>query len=206
MRTFTDRHVASTYRRYAPIYDLVFGSVLEAGRRQLCASIQSLAPERLLEIGIGTGLTIFRYPPSTRLVGIDISTEMLQRAVVRAQELPDRDVSLLQMNAEALAFADGAFDCVTLPYVLSVTPNPHRLVAEARRVCAPGGDIFILNHFSGSRIWKPLEWLVGPAADKIGFRSHFGFEENVLCHDWQVLSVRTVNLMGLSKLVHVRNG
>jgi phosphatidylethanolamine/phosphatidyl-N-methylethanolamine N-methyltransferase len=205
MPDFTERHVTRTYRRYAPVYDVVFGGTLESGRRRLCEAVCGVAPRRLLEVGVGTGLTLARYPASTALVGIDISQEMLDRAQQRAADLPDRSVSLLRMSGEALAFDDASFDCVTLPYVLSVTPDPHRLVAEARRVCAPGGHIFIVNHFSGSPVWKPLEWLVGPVAGSIGFRSRFDYAEHVLAHDWQVLSVKSVNLMGLSKLVHLRN-
>ena len=102
-------------------------------------------------------------------------------------------------------FADGAFDCVTLPYVLSVTPNPDRLIAETRRVCRKGGSIVILNHFSGSHFWWLLERIVRPMADRVGFRSDFSYDEQILARDWQVASVRSVNFLGLSKLVAIRN-
>lgn len=205
MQSFDERHVDQAYRRYAPIYDLVFGGVLEGGRRRLAEQVRRLAPKRLLEVGVGTGLTLFDYPVDTEVVGVDLSEPMLMRAQQRARQLRERSVTLMLMNGESLAFADGTFDCVTLPYVLSVTPDPRRLVAEARRVCAPGGDLFIINHFSGSRFWRPLERLVGSAADRIGFRSNFDYAEHVLAHDWTVLSVRPVNLLGLSRLVHLRN-
>jgi phosphatidylethanolamine/phosphatidyl-N-methylethanolamine N-methyltransferase len=104
-----------------------------------------------------------------------------------------------------MPFADHSFDCVTLPYVLSVTPRPARLVQEVRRVCRPGGTIALLNHFSGSRFWWMLERLVKPAADQVGFRSDFDYAEHVLSHDWQVLALHPVNLFGLSKLVLLRN-
>jgi phosphatidylethanolamine/phosphatidyl-N-methylethanolamine N-methyltransferase len=109
------------------------------------------------------------------------------------------------MDGESLAFPDNTFDCVTLPYVLSVTPDPARLVAEVRRVCRKGGVIFILNHFTGSRFWWALERMVRPMADRIGFRSDFDFDEQVLKHDWDVQAVKEVNLLGLSKLVTIRN-
>lgn len=205
MKKFDHEQVTQTYRRYAPFYDRVFGGVLEGGRRLMCDSVRATEPQRLLEIGVGTGLTLFRYPSATHVTGIDISTEMLARAHLRAHAMPERRISLVRMNAEALAFCDGAFDCVTLPYVLSVTPDPMKLVNEARRVCRYGGDIFILNHFSGSRFWKPFEWMLGSTAGTVGFRSRFDYAENILVHDWMILSIRPVNVMGLSKLIHVRN-
>jgi phosphatidylethanolamine/phosphatidyl-N-methylethanolamine N-methyltransferase len=139
------------------------------------------------------------------VIGIDVSRQMLERARWRAAQLPGRDIHLLLMNAEHMEFGDDSFDCVTVPYVLSVTPNPARLVQEVRRVCRAGGTILILNHFSGSRFWWLMERAVRSMADRIGFRSDFSFEEHILAHGWQVESVQPVNLFGLSRLVVLRN-
>lgn len=205
MKRISEDHVIRAYRRYAPVYDSLYGAVLEPGRRALSLAVGSLRPGSILEIGVGTGLTLASYPASAKLVGIDISGEMLERARGRLNGLNGRDVRLEVMNAEATTFDDASFDCVTIPYVLSVTPDPARLVAEARRICRKDGTIFILNHFSGSRFWWFLERAVRPLADRIGFRSDFSFEEQILKHDWEVRSVKTVNLMGLSRLVEIRN-
>ncbi len=205
MKRVSEQAVIRTYRRYAPVYDRLFGAVLEPGRRALAAAISALAPRSLLEVGVGTGLTLARYPAATHVVGIDISAEMLHVAQERAAKLDRANVRLECMNAEAMAFEGGTFDCVVLPYVLSVTPDPSRLVREARRVCRRGGTILLLNHFSGSRVWSLLEAAVRPLAAKIGFRSDFDFEEHVRCHDWEIQSVCAVNLLGLSKLVTIRN-
>jgi phosphatidylethanolamine/phosphatidyl-N-methylethanolamine N-methyltransferase len=86
-----------------------------------------------------------------------------------------------------------------------VTPSPARLVAEARRVCKPDGRILVLNHFSGSRFWWVTERALRSVADRVGFRSDFRYEDHVLVHDWEVLSLRSVNLFGLSRLVEIRN-
>jgi phosphatidylethanolamine/phosphatidyl-N-methylethanolamine N-methyltransferase len=102
-------------------------------------------------------------------------------------------------------FPDASFDCVAIPYVLSVTPHPERLVAEIRRVCRRDGTILILNHFSGSRFWWFLERAVRPLANRIGFRSDFCFDDQILKYDWQVQSVKRVNFLGLSRLVVIRN-
>lgn len=197
--------VVKAYGRLAPLYDWVFGAVLEPGRRRLAQAVCELAPKSILEVGVGTGLTLERYPAAARVVGIDVSHEMLQRAQRRAAALPGRDITLQAMNAEQMDFPDESFDCVAVPYVLSVTPDPQRFVRELRRVCRKGGHILIVNHFSGSRFWWALEQGVKPLADKVGFRSDFLYEEHVARHDWQVVSVEPVNLMGLSRCITLRN-
>lgn len=206
MKSISRQDVVRTYRMYAPFYDRVFGAVLEPGRRALSASIDRLQPAALLEVGVGTGLMLSRYPPATQVTGIDISADMLDIARHRAAKLGDRDIRLDVMDAEAMTFADGSFDCVTMPYILSVTPNPGLVIAEIRRVCRKGGTILILNHFSGSPFWHLLERAAEPLAARIGFRSAFSFEEQIRGHDWDVQSVQPVNLLGLSKLIEIRNG
>lgn len=198
-------NVVNTYRFYAPLYDRLFGAVLEPGRRALGEAAYAAKPVSILEVGVGTGLILSRYPATASVFGIDISTDMLEIARHRAKQLGERDIQLEAMNAEATDFPDGYFDCVTIPYVLSVTPDPARLVAEIRRVCRKGGTILILNHFSGSRIWWFLERAVRPLANRIGFRSDFCFDEQILKYDWEIQSVKKVNLFGLSRLVTIRN-
>ena len=205
MKQVSVDNVVSTYRFYAPLYDRVFGAILEPGRRALAEAACSTRPDSLLEVGVGTGLTLSQYPCNAEIVGIDVSSDMLDIARWRAEQLPERNIQLSVMNAEHMDFPDGYFDCVALPYVLSVTPTPEKLVAEIRRVCRKGGTILILNHFSGSRFWWLLERAVRSLADRIGFRSDFCYKEQVLRHDWEVLSARNVNFLGLSKLVTIRN-
>lgn len=201
----TPAQVTTTYRRYAPVYDWVFGAVLEPGRRALAAAVSAENPVTLLEVGVGTGLLLPQYPQQTAVTGIDLSPEMLGRAQQRADAMPERSIRLLHSNGETLGFPAASFDCVTIPYVLSVTPDPVRLISEALRVCKPGGSIYVVNHFSGSRSWWLLEQVARPLAARIGFRSDFGFQEQMLDRGWPIESVRTVNLFGLSKLVLIRN-
>ena len=199
-------NVVRTYRFYAPWYDRLFGAVLEPGRRAMLTAVATLAPVVILEVGVGTGLTMGRYPASAQFTGIDVSAEMLDIARGRAATMTERHIRLLGMDGEVMDFPDDAFDCVTIPYVLSVTPDPDRLVAEVRRVCRKGGTILVLNHFSGSRFWWLLERGVRSLAGKIGFRSDFDYAEQILKHDWEIVSVKKVNFLGLSKLVEIRNG
>jgi len=204
----TVQEVERAYGRYAPVYDWLFGAVLEPGRRELARSAGSIAsgrPIELLEVGVGTGLMLPLYDPAIRVTGVDVSAAMLAKARERVQGLHGRFVRLDLMDGERLKFADGAFDCVVLPYVLSVTPEPDRLVSEVRRVCRRDGSILILNHFSGSHFWWLLERMVRPLADRIGFRSDFDYARHILRHDWRVEAMTPVNLMGLSRLVVLRN-
>lgn len=205
MKPISVDNVVSTYRFYAPLYDRLFGAVLEPGRRALTEAVCSVRPASILEVGVGTGLTLCRYPAKSSIVGIDVSTHMLDIARKRAKDLGERDIRLVAMNGESMDFPDACFDCVAIPYVLSVTPDPERLTAEIRRVCRKGGTILILNHFSGSRFWWFLERAVRSLADRIGFRSDFCFDEQILKHDWEIQSVRKVNFLGLSRLVMIRN-
>lgn len=205
MKPISLDNVILTYRFYAPWYDRLFGAILQPGRTAMLEEVRALKPASVLEVGVGTGLTLCRYPDLSAFVGIDVSDDMLAIARQRADQLPGRDIRLMTMDAEKMDFPDGAFDCVTLPYVLSVTPDPDRLIAEIRRVCRKDGTIFILNHFSGSRFWWFLERAVRSLASRIGFRSDFAFEEQILKHDWQVRSVTKVNFLGLSKLVNISN-
>lgn len=198
--------VIRTYDRYAPIYDSLFGPIQRAGCVRMAESVAALEPGHILEVGIGTGLTLSMYPERAKVNGIDISPVMLRQAQQRAAGLPSRDIRLAIMDAEQLEFDDNTFDCVAVPYVLSVTPNPDKLVAEIRRVCRPDGHIFIVNHFSGGKLWSLPERLLRSVADKIGFRSNFDYDHHILRHDWTVLSTTPVRLFGLYRLVIIRNG
>jgi phosphatidylethanolamine/phosphatidyl-N-methylethanolamine N-methyltransferase len=192
-----------TYRWYAPLYDLVFGAVLDGGRRALASAVSEAAPARILEIGVGTGLLLSRYPTESQLVGVDLSPEMLRRARrgLSHHGLRDR-ACLLLADAEELPFADACFDCVTLPYVITVTPDPARLLREAERVCKADGQILILSHFKGGA-WGWAERLLAPLAARIGFRSTMTLEEAVQDTGWRVADSSSVNLLGLSKLVRL---
>lgn len=201
----TQADVKKTYQFYAPIYDRIFGSVLEPGRQALSNVVRLIKPINILEVGVGTGLLLDKYPPDCKITGIDISEDMLRIAKQRANKLSHMQIRLVLIDAEYLNFSDNSFDCVVLPYVLSVTPNPDALVAEVRRVCKKNGTIIILNHFSGSGVWYALEKLMKHFAQKIGFRSEFSYEAHILKYDWEITQVTQVNLFGLSKLVVIRN-
>jgi phosphatidylethanolamine/phosphatidyl-N-methylethanolamine N-methyltransferase len=198
-------HVESSYRRYAPLYDVLFGASLGPGRNAMAQLVRRIEPQHILEVGVGTGLVLPQYPQEARITGIDLSCEMLAVAQRRVLQADEARIALRVMDAESMDFDDGTFDCVTLPYVLSVTPDPDRLVAEVRRVCRPCGHIVIVNHFSGQPTWRAMESLLGPLAKWLGFRSQFSLEQHILRHSWQVLSIEPTNVLALSKLIHICN-
>jgi len=164
--------VRRAYRRYALVYDIVFGLPLVAGRRLAVAAVNARGAGRVLEVGVGTGLTLPLYRADSKVVGIDLSPEMLARARRRVDALGLAQVeALLEMDGQRMQFPDGSFDTVLALHVLSVAPEPARLMQEMQRVCAPGGEILILSHFRSERApWRWLERATAPLAAQLGFR------------------------------------
>lgn len=199
--------VKASYRRYAPVYDMIFGGFLDRGRRAAVQLINGLPPGRVLEVGVGTGLSLPHYDPASRVVGIDLSAEMLDRARERVRRHGLGHIEALEeMDARATPFPDGSFDTVVSMYVLSVTPEPERLLAEMRRLCRPGGSILIVNRFSST---KPLRALVERAAepfsDAIGFNLQMDWSVLDVLADLESPQVRPVPGLAGASLVLIRN-
>jgi phosphatidylethanolamine/phosphatidyl-N-methylethanolamine N-methyltransferase len=163
------------YRGYAPAYDLLFGPLLERARRRAILAANDRPGQRVLEIGVGTGLSLPYYRKDARIVGIDVSAEMLAKAEARTQrsDLAERCRFHL-MNAEAMSFADDSFDVVVALFVASTVQNLARFGAEIRRVCRRQGRIVLVNHFStpnglSARFGRQL----GRFAGSLGFEPYF---------------------------------
>lgn len=140
--------VEAAYRTLAPVYDLVYGLGLEHGRRQAMRRLAPGVGERILEVGVGTGLSAVWYPSSCRVTAIDLSAAMLARARARLARRAIAHVSLALMDAAHLALPDGYFDAVYAPYVINVVADPLPVAAEMQRVCRRGGRMLFLNHFT----------------------------------------------------------
>src|SRR4051794_6017582 len=142
--------VARVYENIAWFYDLTFGPALHPGRVDAIERMGIKPGDRVLEVGVGTGINTALYPPDCAVTGIDFSSSMLEKAHDRIARKGVRNVRLLQMDAQNMKFADDSFDIVYAPYVISVVPDPVAVTREMRRVCKPGGRIVILNHFLSS--------------------------------------------------------
>ena len=170
-----DAHaVLSAYRRWAPIYDRTFGFVASEGRHHSVEIINQSAG-RVLEVGVGTGLSLPKYDDHLHVTGIDLSPEMLEIAEKRVQEKGLTNVDALRvMDAGELDFEDGSFETVVAMYVMTVVPEPEKVMRELVRVCAPGGQVLLVNHFSqdeGARAW--MERRLAPFAEQLGWRPVF---------------------------------
>jgi len=193
--TVTTASVEKAYRRYARYYDLVFGAVFHPGRKTAIEHLHCRAGQRILEVGVGTGLSLPMYPSDVKVVGIDLSSEMLEKARQRTECLPQVE-SLLQMDAEAMTFPDNSFDKVVAMYVASVVPNVETLYTEIRRVCRPGGEIVFLNHFQNkNQVIRKAENLIQPLARHLGFHPDFPMEEFLSRTGFQVITAVPVNFL-----------
>jgi phosphatidylethanolamine/phosphatidyl-N-methylethanolamine N-methyltransferase len=196
--------VKAAYRRYARIYDVIFGAVLQPGRRAVLEALTLKPGDRILEVGVGTGISLPLYPGDVRITGIDVSLEMLEKARARVQRAKLSNVdALLEMDAEAMAFPNASFDKVVAMYVVSVVPRPDKLLEELHRVCRPDGDIFIVNHFqSENPIVGRLERALAGFSSQIGFNPDLDLRQ--LVPTAQNGDVSRVNFFW--RMVRLRNG
>ncbi|MEM6724051.1 MAG: class I SAM-dependent methyltransferase, partial [Bacteroidota bacterium] len=178
--------IVSAYRRYAPIYDVVFGKVFDPGRKTVLDQLKCQSGEHILEVGVGTGLSLPSYPDYCQVKGIDISPEMLDKAAEKVRDLDHVDVMV--MDAQNMSFPDNHFDKLALMYVVSVVPDHQQLMREVKRVCKPGGDIVILNHFTSEA--GPMRWIekgFSRVSDKLGWHPDFDAQLFVEANDLEVL-------------------
>jgi phosphatidylethanolamine/phosphatidyl-N-methylethanolamine N-methyltransferase len=190
--------VRDAYRRWAPVYDYTFGLVAREGRRHSVEVINS-GSGRVLEVGVGTGLSLPDYEKHLEVVGIDLSPEMLERARERVdEEALDHVTGLHEMDAGDLKFPDASFDTVVAMYVMTVVPEPETVMRELSRVTKPGGEVLLVNHFSqreGVRGW--VERRMAPFADKIGWRSVFDISRVTVCDDLDLVERKALRPLGL---------
>lgn len=166
--------VQKSYARWAPVYDRTFGLITNSGRRRSVDYINATGG-KVLEVGVGTGLALPFYGADVSVTGVDFSEDMLARAREKVRELGLRQVvDLCQMDARALDFPDDHFDIVTAMHVLSVVPDPEQVMSEIARVCKPGGQVVIANHFARDRgVLAMLERITAPLDNVLGWHSDF---------------------------------
>jgi phosphatidylethanolamine/phosphatidyl-N-methylethanolamine N-methyltransferase len=199
--------IQKTYRRYAGVYDALFGSLFEPGRRRAVESINTRPGQRILEVGVGTGLSLPVYRRDARVTGIDVSPDMLAKARERvAQQGLAHVEALLEMDAEAMSFPNHSFDSVVAMYVASVVPDPKRLLAEMKRVCVPGGEVVVVNHFASDHpVLRHVERAVAPLSSTMGFRPDLELPSLQRMAGMDVVDVQEINAFGYWKMVRFRS-
>jgi phosphatidylethanolamine/phosphatidyl-N-methylethanolamine N-methyltransferase len=194
--------VARVYENIAWAYDLVFGPALHPGRVDAIRRMGIKPGDRVLEVGVGTGINATLYPRDCSVTGIDLSSSMLEKARERVARKEVRNVRLLQMDAANLKFADDTFDIVYAPYVISVVPDPVAVAREMRRVCRPGGRIVVLNHFRSKN--PAMAWIergISPFTVHIGFKSDLDLPGFLAQAELKPLSIEKVNVPRIWSLV-----
>ena len=196
-----------TYRLFSGSYDVVFGPVFHLGRKDAVRIANALPGQRILEVGVGTGLSLPFFRSDSEVTGIDVSAEMLAKARHRVERQNLKHVKELSvMDAEKMDFPDNSFDAVMGMYVASVVPNPAQFAAEMRRVCIPGGTIVLVNHFM-SENWavRLFEKRLAHLARHIGFHPDFEYDKFISDSKLTVREIRPSNLFGYWRLLRCVN-
>ena len=193
------------YSKLSSHYDLLFDRVFQSGREEAVNILDLKSGERVLEVGVGTGLLLPLYPRTVEVIGIDLSEGMLEEARDRINELGLRHVTVSRMDASAIQFPDGAFDAVLAPYVMSVVSDPKGVLSEMKRVCRPGGRIVIVNHFlSRNPLKGALEKVLTPLSVHVGFRLDTPLASVLHDPDLALELKKRVNLFGNWTLLRLR--
>jgi phosphatidylethanolamine/phosphatidyl-N-methylethanolamine N-methyltransferase len=200
------RQVERAYEFYAPVYDFIFDWIFAPGRAAAVRQLSLAAGDSVLEVGIGTGLNLPLYSPNCRLTGIDLSQEMLDKAIERCQELAMPNVTLKVMDATSLDFGDNEFDKAVATYTISAVPDPVAVLREMRRVVKPDGAIVILNHFrSERRLTGWAEDMVAPVCTRLGWKSNLALKPLLTAVGLEAEAIAKVNLFNGWRLVSCIN-
>ena len=197
--------VRDAYRRWAPVYDYTFGAVSTAGRRHAVQIING-SKGKVLEVGVGTGLALPEYKSHLDITGIDLAPEMLVKARERVKSANLKHVTgLHEMDASDLKFPDATFDTTVAMYLITVVPEPEKVMRELARVTKPGGEVMLVNHFSqeeGVRGW--VERRMAPFADVVGWHSVFDQSRVMVCDDLKLVDSRALRPMGIFTMLRFR--
>ena len=170
--------VKRIYNGYSAVYDALFKRFFYPRIRHAIGRMNITPGSIVLDVGVGTGLSLDVFPRDCKVVGIDLSSEMLKQAKQKVADLGLKNVELFEMNAMQLAFDDDAFDNVFISHVVSVVPDPYKVISEAKRVCKRGGNIVIVNHFkSRNKMVAGFQKVFNPVSKMIGWRSDLCMDE-----------------------------
>jgi phosphatidylethanolamine/phosphatidyl-N-methylethanolamine N-methyltransferase len=198
--------VEGTYAKLAGVYDVMFGPILHPGRLLAVRRMNIQPGDRVLEVGVGTGINCALYPRHCQVTGVDLSASMLERARQRVSRKGLPHVLLMEMDAAHLKFADNSFDIVYAPYLVNCVSDPIGVVNEMKRVCKPGGKIVIVNHFrSANRVLSRLDRAVSPLTVHIGFKADLDLPGFIAQTQLRPISIEKVSASRLWSLVICKN-
>jgi phosphatidylethanolamine/phosphatidyl-N-methylethanolamine N-methyltransferase len=200
--------IAKAYGGWAPVYDMVFGPIFAAARKASIAEAERIGG-RILDVGVGTGISLAGYSPRNRIIGVDYCVPMLRKAQRRVgrQKLSHID-ALAVMDAQQLGFRDGFFDAVVAQFVITTVPNPEAALDEFVRVTRPGGEIILVNHLGAEvGLQREVEHLLAGFAHRLGWRPEFKWARIAQwaerCPEVRVLERRGVAPLGQFSLIRL---
>ena len=198
-----DASIVAAYARWAPVYDRIFGVIT---RKAIVATMQrlnQLPPSRILENGVGTGISLPQYDKRHTIVGVDLSPDMLERARTRAGEENLANVESLEvMDALDLRFEDASFDVAVAMFVMTVVPDSNRALGEMIRVVKPGGRIVITNHFSADKgVRASFERWLSRYSAKLGWHPEFDIARVMGRPETKLVERRSLSPMGIYTLL-----
>lgn len=204
--SFMSEHIKKVYSLYAWCYDSLFGRIFEHGRYTALHMMDVKSHETILEVGVGTGLSLPLYPRDVRVTGIDISRDMLAKAERKIQHHRLSNVSLHNMDALTMSFANSTFDKVIASHVITVVAEPLKALREIIRVTKKDGEIFLLNYVGSNHpfIYR-IEKFISPYRDKLGLGKHVDLHELLNEVGLSVISERRVNFLDMCKLIRCKN-
>jgi len=198
--------IERVYTSYAKIYDRIFGKVFHEGRQSIIQNLNAQPDEKILEVGVGTGLALPMYPRHCQIVGIDFSEGMLDQAKQKAAEHQMSHVQLHRMDAGEMEFEDDSFDTVVAAYVVTAVPDYRLVVSEMIRVCRPGGRIIMLNHFANdNKVIAAVERVLSPLTKHLGWRTDLALQTVLDGTPLYVARKQNVNPLRLWALVECVN-
>ncbi len=202
-----NKTIERLYHTYSGIYDIVWGKLFESSRAEAIRHLDIRPGHRILEVGVGSGLTLPFYPRHCDVMGIDISSKMLAKARRRIQGLDFGNMTLKRMDASHLDFEDDTFDAVFAAYVITVVPDPEKVISEIRRVCKRNGRIVFLNHFeSDNPVLSMIERAISPfCAKRMAFRTDFPLSKLLEVEGLDMVRKRHMPPLNLWKIVEMVN-
>ncbi|MBI4526466.1 MAG: methyltransferase domain-containing protein [Deltaproteobacteria bacterium] len=168
-----EAHESKLYSEFAPLYDKIFGKIFYSRLRYVIEELDIPRGTKVLEVGAGTGTSFPAYPRHCEVIGIDLAPDMLARAQQKIEENRWTHLKVLEMNAMDLKFPDNSFDYVMAFHVVTVVPDPVKMMQEVKRVCRPGGRIVIVNHFTSDfPLLGSLTQALDPVTRRLGWRTN----------------------------------